>query len=124
MPSYLDFDSTNNFRKTLIGRTLQQPNGPQTFTKNNYAFASLSDSADIAGGTVNVSKAAELKQSQTVNTYKPDEYYEKNLEVLPRPANLKLYPYFQASDHTLVGVVSQTDSYSNESALYLSLIHI
>jgi len=118
MPSYLDFDSTNNFRKALIGRTLQQPNGPQTFSSNNYAFASLSDSADVSGGTITYSQAAELKQSQSINTYKPSEYYEKDLEVLPRAANLQLYPYFQASEHTLIGIVEQTDSYKNESALY------
>lgn len=118
MPSYLDFDSTNNFRKTLIGRTLQQPNGPQTFSKNNYAYASLSDSSDISGGTITVSKTAELKQSQAVNTYKPDSYYEKGMQVLPRTANLKLYPYFQVSEHNLVGILGNSDSYSNESALY------
>jgi len=118
MPSYLDFNSTNNFRKVLIGRTLQQPNGPQTFTSNNYEASSLLDLPNISGGGVTEDQLSELKQSKTINIYKPSEYYEKDLEVLPRNANLQLYPYFAASDHSLVGIVGQTDNTNNESALY------
>ena len=30
MPSNLDFDSTKKFRDYILGKTLKQPNGPQT----------------------------------------------------------------------------------------------
>ena len=29
MPSYLDFNSTSQFRDSIIARTLQSPDGPQ-----------------------------------------------------------------------------------------------
>jgi len=38
MPSYLDFNSTKRLRDELLAKTLQAPNGPQTFNSNNYAI--------------------------------------------------------------------------------------
>ena len=43
MPSYLDFDSTSQFRNSILARTLQQPNGPQTFTSSAYSVENLND---------------------------------------------------------------------------------
>ncbi len=42
MPSYLDFDSTKRFRDYILGKTLQQPNGPQTQT-SAYQLQNTSD---------------------------------------------------------------------------------
>ena len=46
MPSYLDFDSTKNFRDKILGKTLNRPNGPQTFTKADYGVQNVSDIAN------------------------------------------------------------------------------
>ena len=46
MPSYLDFDSTKSFRNKILGKTLNRPNGPQTFTNTDYAVQKLSDVAN------------------------------------------------------------------------------
>ena len=53
MPTYLDFDTSRNksgipdskdgFRDYLIARTLNVPNGPQTFTNVNYRVQTLRD---------------------------------------------------------------------------------
>jgi hypothetical protein len=119
MPSYLDFDSTKSFRDKILSRTLQRPNGPQTFTSTNYEISNLTDYANIAGGDVLLKRDEELKQTKSINIYKPDDFEEKNLEVLPRTANLKLYPYFQTTNnHTLIGILDNSDSTLNESALY------
>ena len=32
----LDFNTTKQFRDFVLSRTLQVPNGPQTFTQQNY----------------------------------------------------------------------------------------
>jgi hypothetical protein len=118
MPSYLDFDSTKSFRDKILGKTLQQPNGPQTFNSTNYEASNLTDYANKSGGTITIKRAEELKQTKGVNIYKPDMFYTKNLETLPRAANLRLYPYFQPGEHTLIGILGQTDSSDNESLLY------
>ena len=47
MPSNLDFDTTKKFRDRILGKTLQRPNGPQTFKNDSYIVQKLSDSANI-----------------------------------------------------------------------------
>ena len=61
MPTYLDFDTSRNksgipdskdgFRDYLIARTLNVPNGPQTFTNTNYSVQTLRDMSnkDLGG---------------------------------------------------------------------------
>ncbi len=133
MPSYLDFESSrkggglnqpkNGFRDFLLGRTLKQPNGPQTFTKSSYEYQKLSDIPNIDLGTVENDRNNTLIGIQTSNTYKPEAYFiRENLDTLPRKYNLSLYfnngsPYFVPEDHNLIGIMA-TQSYENESELF------
>ena len=137
MPTYLDFntsrnksgipDSKDGFRDYLIARTLNVPNGPQTFTSTNYSVQTLREIPNIDPGDVVVnntinpgegtSRALQLTSFSNSNTFKPTQYFiEENLNVLPRRANLGLYPYFLKSDYSLIGIMSNSD-YNNESEL-------
>jgi outer membrane protein OmpA-like peptidoglycan-associated protein len=137
MPTYLDFntsrnksgipDSKDGFRDYLIARTLNVPNGPQTFTSTNYSVQTLREMPNIDPGDVVInntinpgegtSRALQLTSFSNSNTFKPTQYFiEENLNVLPRRANLGLYPYFLKSDYSLIGIMSNSD-YNNESEL-------
>jgi hypothetical protein len=119
MPSYLDFDSTKRFRDFILGKTLQQPNGPQTFTNNLYDYQNLSNMSNVDPGTVDNNVADELLQSQNSNIYKPLQYFVKDtIDVLPRRANLSLYPYFVVSNHNLIGIMTSNSTYNTESELF------
>lgn len=123
MPSYLDFDTTRVFRDFILGRTLQQPNGPQTFTASNYVYHDLSNFPNVDPGDVETNRPQELLQTQTSNIYKPLVYdIEDTLHTLPRRANLNLYPYFQSDPHNLIGIMV-TDHYDNESELFKFAAH-
>lgn len=52
MPAYLDFDSSKKFRDSILNRTLQVPNGPQTFTSQNYLVHTQNDFANVDPGDV------------------------------------------------------------------------
>ena len=118
MPSFLDFNSTKSFRDKILGRTLQQPNGPQTFTSTGYPEQNLSDIPNISLGNVDTNRILDLKVIQTNNLYKPDTFFiEENIDTLPRRANLSLYPYFTPGDYNLFGIMN-TNSYDNESELF------
>jgi len=108
MPSYLDFDSTKRFRDFILGKTLKQPNGPQTFTASNYSIQNLSESANVDPGTVEDNRKEMLQFPQTNNVFKPLEFsVTENVNTLPRKANLSLYPYFQLQNHNLISVFNQ-----------------
>lgn len=108
MPSYLDFDSTKRFRDYVLGKTLNQPNGPQTFTAGNYPVQNLSDTANIDPGTVEDNRTQMLQFPQTSNIFKPLEFsITENIDTLPRRANLSLYPYFELQNHNLISVFNQ-----------------
>lgn len=108
MPSYLDFDSTKRFRDYVLGKTLNQPNGPQTFTTGNYPVQNLSDTANIDTGTVEDNRTQMLQFPQTSNVFKPLEFsITENIDTLPRRANLSLYPYFELQNHNLISVFNQ-----------------
>jgi hypothetical protein len=110
MPTYLDFDSTKRFRDFILGKTLNQPNGPQTYTSGNYSIQNLSDTANIELGSVDDNRQTQLTQVSNGNVYKPLEYsVREELNTLPRRANLSLYPYFEIQDHTLIGVFNQNN---------------
>jgi len=110
MPSYLDFDSTKRFRDYVLGKTLNQPNGPQTFNSGNYSIQNLSDSANINPGTVVDNRTQMLQLPQTGNVFKPLEFsVTENIDTLPRRANLSLYPYFQFQNHNLISVFRQNN---------------
>jgi len=122
MPSYLDFNSTKSFRDSILSRTLQAPNGPQTFNSSNYLVQTLSDFANVDPGEVDTNRRNDLSVPQSTNTYKPITYFVKeNIETLPRRANLNLYfngsPYFRAENHNLIGILSNSN-YDNESELF------
>jgi len=118
MPSFLDFNSTKSFRDKILGRTLQQPNGPQTFSDTSYREQNLSDIPNISLGNVDTNRTSDLKSIQTINLYKPESFFiEENIDTLPRRANLSLYPYFTTGDYNLFGIMN-TKSYDTESELF------
>ena len=117
MPSYLDFDSTSQFRDSILARTLQQPNGPQTFTNSAYSVESLNDFANTDPGEVDTDLTTYLQTPSTRNTFTVNAYDEVNqLRDIPRLSNDGLYPYFNSSDYSLVGIMA-TENYDNESRL-------
>jgi hypothetical protein len=118
MPSFLEFDTTRVFRDFIIGRTLQQPNGPHTFTASNYSLHTLSDFPNVDPGDVETNRAQDLLLIQNSNTYKPLQYLiMDSITTFPRRANLSLYPYFKREDHSLVGIMS-TANFDTESELF------
>ena len=74
MPSYLDFNSTKEFRDFILNRTLQVDGGPQDFTASNYDVSGLNSFSNIDQPAVDANRTEDLKTPQTKNTYKPDEY--------------------------------------------------
>lgn len=120
MPTYLDFNTTSGFRDFLIGRTLQQPNGPQTFTDQNYIVQNLSDFSNVDPGAVDTNRTNDLTFIQTQNIFKPTQYFIKeSIDTIPRRANLQLYPYFQfPTDHNLIGIMTSNGNYDTESELF------
>jgi len=117
MPTYLDFNSTKNFRDFMIGKTLNVPNGPQTFTSQNYIIQGTNDYANVDPGDVTTNRDQELLQTQNSNIFKPLEYWvTESLNTLPRRANLNLYPYFVPGEYSLVSIMA-TDNYDTESVL-------
>ena len=129
MPSNLDFDTTKKFRDRILGKTLQRPNGPQTFKNDSYIVQKLSDSANIDQDSVDTNRSKDLSIPNKSNTYKPEKYFvQEEILTLPRKANLKLYPSFTQSDYginknkkwnniSLVGVLTNSN-YESESDLY------
>ena len=117
MPTYLDFNSTKPFRDFMIGKTLNVPNGPQTFTSQNYVIQGTSDYANADPGDVTTGLDQELTQHQNKNIFKPLQFWViDSLRDLPRRANLNLYPYFVSGDYSLVSIMA-TDNYDTESEL-------
>jgi len=118
MPSYLDFNSTSGFRNFLIGRTLQQPNGPQTFTNSTYVVQNLSNFSNVDPGAVDTNRTSDLLIPQTSNVFKPLQYFVKDtIDTFPRRANLSLYPYFTYTEHNIIGILSN-NNYDTESELF------
>ena len=118
MPSYLDFSNTSTFRDFLIGKTLQRPFGPQTFTASNYSVQTLSNLANVDPGAVDTNRVNDLVTIKNANIFKPLNYFvTENINTLPRSANLSLYPYFTRGDiSSLIGIMSNSN-YDNESQL-------
>lgn len=117
MPSYLDFDSTKRFRDFVISKTINHPDGPQTFNSGNYSVSELSSFPNIEQPDLDANRENDLQTASRFNVFKPSEYFiTENLNTLPRKANLSLYPYFSPKSHTLVGIL-KNDDYSSESEL-------
>ena len=118
MPSYLDFNSTKHFRDFILNKTLTVPNGPQSFTAENYIVNSTGDMVNKDLGTVDTNRTNDLLQSQKSNLYKPTEYFiTENINTAPRKANLSLYPYFVNRDYRSLVSVMSTSNYDSESEL-------
>jgi hypothetical protein len=119
MPSFLDFNSTKNFRDKILGRTLQQPNGPQTFSDTSYIEHDLSDIPNVQLGNVDTNRPMDLINIQSINLYKPESFFiEENINTLPRRANLGLYPTnYTPPDYSMVGIMSST-GYDTETELF------
>ena len=118
----LDFNTTKKFRDVVLGKTLQVPNGPQTFTQNNYEYKTQNDFANVDQDAVDTNRAKDLLKPQNSNIFKPLKYnVVEELNVIPRRANLSLYyngtPYFLAEKHTLLGIINN-GKYENESELF------
>ena len=86
MPTYLDFNTTKTFRDFLISKTLNRPNGPQTFTDANYTIQNLSNFANVDPGDVKTNWAVYFGQN-FINLYIPpnstiEEYTNTSLPTL------------------------------------------
>ena len=83
----LDFDTTKKFRDFLISRTLQVPNGPQSFTSQNYRVGSLIDYSNVDPGAVDTNRQNDLSIPKTNNLFKPIEYFVKE-QILVRKSKI------------------------------------
>jgi hypothetical protein len=86
MPTYLDFNNTKTFRDFLISKTLNRPNGPQTFTDANYSVQNLNNFANVDPGDVKTNWAVYFGQN-FINLYVPpnntiEEYTDTSLPSL------------------------------------------
>lgn len=118
MPSYVDFDSTKKFRDFLLGKTLNQPNGPQTQTSTEYSVSTLSDFPNVDPGDVITNRPVDLKYWKTYNAFSPNEsQVVEQLSTLTKN-RLGLYPYFRTGqDHGLIGILGSSN-FDNESELF------
>lgn len=118
MPSYVDFNASKKFRDFVLAKTLPSPNGPQTFSSENYAVHNLSTMANVDPGAVDTNRQNDLLQSQNSNVFKPTEYFiNENINTFPRKANLSLYPYFVSGQHHSFISIMATENYEAESEL-------
>lgn len=87
MPTYLDFNNTKVFRDYLISKTLNRPNGPQTFTDTNYVVQNLNNFANVDPGDVKTNWSVFFANTFGQNLYRaPDntieEYTDTTLPML------------------------------------------
>ena len=118
MPSYVDFDSTKKFRDFLLGKTLNQPNGPQTQTSTEYSVSTLSDFPNVDPGDVITNRPVDLRYWKTYNAFSPNEsQVVEQLSTLTRN-RLGLYPYFRTGqNHGLIGILGSSN-FDSESELF------
>lgn len=120
MPSYLDFDSTSKFRNSILSRTLQQPNGPQSFNSSAYSVEKLGDSPNIDTGDVNNDLDKHLSTTKQKNSFHPDEYGV--IDTLSETILMDeggIYPHFTDtvnSYNNFIGIMSLSN-YETESKL-------
>ena len=127
MPSYLDFDSTKSFRDSLISKTLQAPNGPQTFSSTSYSVGNTNsfsnkNSGDVVGNDA-YNRVDLLKNSYAINRFGPESDSQflivDQINTVPSLGNLALYPYFPIQDvlgRSLIGALN-SENYEFESKL-------
>ena len=128
MPSYLDFNSTKKFRDYILGKTLNVPNGPQTFSNTSFSVDKLSDMSNKDNGDVilndSTSRKTQVDNISNLNVNQPSDNYliveDLNTVLIQRRSNgLNLYPYFPTNTPTynLVGIMGSS-KYDNESELF------
>ncbi len=118
MPSYLDFDSTKVFRDSILARTLQQPNGPQTFNSGAYTVENLRDQANVDPGDVETNLQTYLSIPENLNTFGADEFSTvTGLRNLVGIDDLGLYPYYTAGSYNNLISIMTTNDYDSESKL-------
>lgn len=127
MPSYLDFNATKGFRDAILSKTLQSPNGPQTFSGGNYSIQNTNTFANIEQGDVVVNKQTtrdgELLKTQTSNRFGPENnnfVIVDTTNVIQSLDNVGVYPYFPTSNDIFGrGLIGALDSknYEFESKL-------
>lgn len=128
MPSYLDFNSTKNFRNELLAKTLQKPNGPQTFNAANYSYQKPSSLANRDSGDVvlndETSRAIQLVKTEGNNRFGPEnseyEILEDTRVLIDVNGNVGIYPYFPIADsilgRSIIGALNSSN-YEFESTL-------
>ena len=128
MPSYLDFNSTKKFRDYILGKTLNVPNGPQTFSNTSFSVDKLSDMSNKDTGDVilndSTSRKTQVDNISNLNVNQPSDNYliveDLNTFLIQRRSNgINLYPYFPTNTPTynLVGIMGSS-SYDSESELF------
>ena len=118
MPSYLDFNSTKVFRDSILARTLQQPNGPQTFNSGAYTVETLRDNANVDPGDVETNLQTYLAVPENLNTFGADDFSTvTDLRNLVGLDDLGLYPYYTAGSYNNLISIMTTEDYESESKL-------
>lgn len=118
MPSNLTFNQTKKFRDYILSRNIKTPNGPETFSEENYEIKELNIYSNKSSGGVTNNRENILRNFQKNNKFKPNEYSViENINTIPQTENLKLYPYFTPESHTLIGILT-SDKFENESNLF------
>jgi hypothetical protein len=87
MSSPLNFNNTKTFRDFLISKTLNRPDGPQTFTDTNYVVQNLSNFSNVDPGDVKTNWSTYWNSSWSNNLYTQpnsqiEEYIETSLPLL------------------------------------------
>jgi outer membrane protein OmpA-like peptidoglycan-associated protein len=125
--SNLDFNNTKSFRDALLSKTLQAPNGPQTFSSTSYSVQNTNSFSNTDSGDVVLNNAYDrsnlLKNSYTINRFGPESGDKfviiEDINTIPSLGNLALYPYFQTQDvlgRSLIGALN-SENYEFESKL-------
>lgn len=128
MPSYLDFNSTKKFRDYILGKTLNSPNGPQTFSDASYSVQNTNEFSNRDSGDVVLNDATSRKVQvdsvTNLNVNQPQDSYliveDLNTFLInKRTSGLNLYPYFPTNvpSYNLVGIMGSS-SYDSESELF------
>jgi hypothetical protein len=127
MPSYLDFDATKRFRDELLSKTLNAPNGPQTFSSSNYPIQKTNSFPNKDQGDVilnqQTSRDAQIISTGTSNRFAPengDYVVVEDVRNITSIDNVGVYPYFPINSGILGrGLIGALDSknYEFESKL-------
>lgn len=127
MPSYLDFDATKGFRDKLLLKTLNTPNGPQTFSSTSYTIQKTNDFSNKDSGDVvlndRTSRGAQIISNSTSNRFSPENnnyFVVDNIRNIVSIDNVGIYPYFPIQNNILGrGLIGALDSknYDFESKL-------